>query len=243
MLSHIYDALADHSKLQAPIIVEGQSGTGKSVALARIVARIRESKASPVLYALGRIPQPQDVASFCQSAERAGAQATLIVCDANRDVDSYDELLSGLRSRGRRVVVIGSQYREAIQEEANTYLQLEAPVLISENERAKFSSLLGAYFENADYRQLEDNHFLAALYRCLPASRPRIGSGLSAEARSSERRLYRRGNQPRAVLPITRLHQQLIEKGFIKDHQPILGKHETESPAELEGAQEESSIL
>ena len=236
LLSHIYDALADHSKLQAPIIVEGQSGTGKSVALARIVARIRESKASPVLYALGRIPQPQDVASFCQSAERAGAQATLIVCDANRDVDSYDELLSGLRSRGRRVVVIGSQYREATQEEANTYLQLEAPVLISENERAKFSSLLGAYFENADYRQLEDNHFLAALYRCLPASRPRIGSGLSAEARSSERRLYRRGNQPRAVLPITRLHQQLIEKGFIKDHQPILGKHETESPAELEGA-------
>ena len=234
LFSHVFDALADHSSLQSPIIVEGQSGTGKSVALARIVARVREEKIAPVLYALARIPQPQEVSSFCQSAERAGAPATLIVCDANRDVDSYDELLSGLRSRGRKVVVIGSQYREVNHEGTQPYVQVVAPSLLSEDEKLRFASLLNAYFDNTDYDRLEDNNFLAALYRCLPASRPRLGSGLGAEARSSERRLHERGSRPRAVLPISPLHQQLIEKGYISDQQAIFDDNPSGPSADVD---------
>ena len=234
LFNRVTDALADHSKLQSPIILEGQSGTGKSVALARVIARIREERIAPALYAMGRIPQPQEVSSFCQSAERAGASATLIVCDANRDVDSYDELLSGLRSRGRRVVVLGSQYRAGNLEQAVPDVRIEAPALISEAEKLKFTDLLKVYFDNADFNDMADNHFLAALYRCLPASRPRIGSGLSAEARISERRLHQRGIQPRAILSISSLHQQLIEKGFIKASQSIFNEPQTETPDRAE---------
>ena len=221
LFSQVSDALADHAKLDSPIIVEGQSGTGKSVALARIVARTRELQLAPVLYGIGRIPQAEEVSGFCQAAEREQPQATLIVCDANRDIDQYDQLLSGLRSRGRRVVVVGSQYRSGNNSIDKPYVSIEAPAVLSATERPHFADLLGDYFDITDHTQLEDSHLLAILYRWLPASRPRIGSGLGAEAREYERQLHERGRRPRAVLPISQLHQQLLEKGYLSEYRPI----------------------
>lgn len=221
----VSDALADHSQLDSPIVVEGQSGTGKSVALARIVARVREHKTAPVLYSIWRIPQPEEISEFCQTADRAHARATLIVCDANRDIDDYNELLIGLRSRGRKVVVLGSQYRV---EDTNMYPRIKVPATLSEIEKQRLADLLRP-FAVAGQTQLEDNNFLAILYRHLPASRPRIGSGLGAEARETARRLEDRGSQPRAVDPIGQLHQQLIDKGYISRYQPLFGEQLSET--------------
>ena len=221
LYNQVSAALADHSKLDSPIVVEGQSGTGKSVALARVVARVREEKAAAVLYAIGRIPQSQEVSDFCQDAERAHARVTLIVCDANRDIDSYDELLSGLRSRGRRVVVLGSQYRTGETDSAGLYARIGAPAALSEAERQKLADLLRNFFDVNGHSQLEGHHFLAILYRHLPASRPRIGTGLGAEARAAVQLLDEIGSQPHAVPVITQLHQLLIDKGYISDYQPI----------------------
>ena len=219
LFNRVFAALSNHSKLDSPIVVEGQSGTGKSVALARIVARVREEKTAAVLYAIGRIPQSQEVSDFCQDAERAHARATLIVCDANRDIDRYDELLSGLRSRGRRVVVLGSQYRAGDTDSAGLYARIKAPVALSETERRELADLLGD-FDFTGHTQLEGHHFLAILYRHLPASRPRIGSGLGAEARATVQLLDERGNQPHAIPVISQLHQQLIDRGHISAYQP-----------------------
>ena len=220
LFSQVSAALADHSKLDSPIVVEGQSGTGKSVALARLVARVREEKTAAVLYAIGRIPQSQEVSNFCQEAERSHARVTLIVCDANRNVDSYDELLSGLRSRGRRVVVLGSQYRAGDTDGAELYARLEAPAALSETERSKLDDLLRK-FDVARHTQLEGDHFLAILYRHLPASRPQIGSGLGAEARAAVQLLDKIGSRTHAVPIISQLHQQLIDKGYISEYQPL----------------------
>ena len=233
LLNRVAAALADHSKLDTPIVVEGQSGTGKSVALARIVMRVREEKTDAVLYAIGRIPQSQEVSDFCQDAERANARATLIVCDANRDIDSYDELLSGLRSRGRRVVVVGSQYRAGDADSAGFYEGIEAPAELSETEKRELADLLGE-FGVTGYAQPEGHHFLAILYRHLPASRPRIGSGLGAEARAAVQLLDERGSQPQTVPAINQLHQQLIDKGYISDYQPIF-KNRPNGPLEDDG--------
>ena len=68
LLRQVTAALADHVSVDTPIILHGQSGTGKSVALARIVARVREQKTAAVLYAIGRVPQPQDVSTFCDAS-------------------------------------------------------------------------------------------------------------------------------------------------------------------------------
>ena len=226
------DAIADHSRLNSPIIVEGQSGTGKSVALARIVAKVRERKAAAVLYAIERIPQTSEISDFCQRADRAKSPATLVVCDANRDVDAYDELLTGLRSRGRRAVVLGSQYRTG---EGGKYPKVEAPSALSETETGELSNLVSRRMESPRQAGFADSHFLAALYRVLPASRPRIGSGLGDEARSTARTLDSRGRQTQAVYnaeqPITQLHEQLIKKGYISEYQPVFDDQEKDPDA------------
>ena len=100
LINRVRVAVANHSSIDGPIIVKGQSGTGKSVALARVVALIREGKNTAVLYSIGRVPQSEEVSSFCEEAEEAGARSTLIVCDANRDVDLYYDLLEPILITG-----------------------------------------------------------------------------------------------------------------------------------------------
>ena len=227
LLRIVSAAITDHAMVRTPIIVEGQSGTGKSVALARTVHFIREEKIAPVLYSIGRIPRSQEVSGFCESAEKAGAKATLIVCDANRNIDQYHELLSGLRSLGRRVVVLGSQYRALESTEHKRYTSISAPTLLSHNERYNLANLLDSYLEDKpDPALLEDNHILAFLYRVLPASRPRIGSGLGAEARATEQIIRLSGRQSRPVRPMTQLQQQLIEKGWAPKEAPLFNERQ-----------------
>ena len=228
LLRQVSVAIADHASIKTPIVVEGQSGTGKSVALARTVAYVREKKIAPVLYSIGRIPQSQEVSGFCESSEKAGAKATLIVCDANRDIDQYHDLLMGLRSRGRRVVVLGSQYR-ASQSAGNKKYIVGAPTRLSNNERNKLADLLEDHFDDRpDPALLENRHILAFLYRVLPASRPRIGAGLGAEARAAEQLIRLTGRQSRPVLPMTQLQQQLIEKGWARDEAPLFNERQAE---------------
>ena len=229
LLDRVREALAEHWKLDTSLVVSGQSGTGKSVALARIVATVRAERIAPALYGVGRIPQLEEISSFCESAENAGALATLVVCDANRDVDDYDELLGGLRSRGRKVVVVGSQYRSADHNLPQSDLLIEAPANLSERETHSLNQLLETYLGDIIDPGPTNHHFLAYMYRCLPASRPRIGAGLSAEARAAEEHLREWGKQSKPVMPVSQLHQQLIENGYIAEYQPIFDERHVEA--------------
>ena len=218
--NRVNTALTDHAKLDSPIIVDGQSGTGKSIALARIVAKVREAKSAAVLYSIGRIPQSHDVDAFCQAVERSTNQITLIVCDANGGVDNYDELLSGLRSRGRRAVVVGSQYRSGSSNGTDYYARVGVSTELSIAERNHLRSLF-VDFGVAGHMELAGDNFLALLYRYLPASRRQIGSGLGAEARMAVRQLGERGNRPQPVRVFGQLHQQMIECGLVDPEQSI----------------------
>ena len=173
-------ALADHASVDAPIVVHGQSGTGKSVALARVAAQVREKKTAAVLYSIGRVPQAQEVSTFCEAAEHSGAEATLIVCDANRDVEAYRDLLMSLRSRGRQVVVLGSRYRIADSFARGSRWSIEAPTELSTNERQKLADLLARYVaERPDPEVLLNAHILGFLYRFLP---PELGRELARDS-------------------------------------------------------------
>ena len=216
LLERVLTGISNASRRTMPIIVEGQSGTGKSVALARIVATIRQLKSAAVLYAIDNIPQPSEITRFCEIAEREGAGATLLVCDANRNVDLYHELLSGLRSRGRRVVVLGSQYTTN-SNNSSRYIRVTAPSELSDRERQDLATLLESYIGvKPDPTKLDDNNILAFLYRVLPASRPRIGAGLGAEAMAYEQAIRERGNRPQIRRPVSPIHQQLIDLGIIE---------------------------
>ena len=222
LLRLISSAIVDHAKTDNPIVVEGQSGTGKSVALARAVFYAREHCRVPVLYALGRIPRSREVARFCEIADNHGALATLIVCDANREVDEYHELLTGLRSLGRRVVVLGSQYRKGNRTRGRPYPSVSATDRLSDVERQKLQKLLARYPGIPNGEDLPTEHILAFLYHCLPASRPRISSGLAAEAKSTQQQIRSMGRVPLPISPITLLHQKLIEAGVVDTHVPLL---------------------
>ena len=224
----VLSALADHASIDAPIIVEGQSGTGKSVALARVVADVRDHKRAAVLYSINRMPQSEEVSSFCEAAEKNGAKATLIVCDINREVDDYHGLLTGLRSRGRRVVVLGSHYRIADSTGPNWYKSIKAPAELSLDERKKFAALLERYFDRPDPATLVNSNILAYLYRFLPASRPRIGMGLGTEARAAEQTLRKRGNRTQPRTPLNSLQQQLVQAGLASDFRSVFSEHQAE---------------
>lgn len=191
-----------------------------------------------MLFAAGRIPRAEDLSKFCEDAERVQGQATVVLCDANRDVDAYDELLSGLRSRGRRVVVVGTQYRASANSDGGGYLRIEAPARLSEPEREQLVSLLQGYLraDIDDIRRINDYHFLAFLYRFLPASRPRLGSGLGAEARTAVQQLEARGSEAVAVAPMSQLHQQLIEKGYISEYRVVFQGAQVDALEDNQGA-------
>ena len=222
LLAMITKAVTDHAEVDEPIVVHGQSGTGKSVALARIAVAVREMKAAAVLYTKGRIPQPQEIVGFCERAEKAGAPATLIICDSNREIETYRELLLSLRSRGRRTVVLGSRYRIAYQSGQPSPFTVEAPATLTRSEGAKLRNLLFNFLPqefNLDITR--SDRFLAFLYRILPYSRARIASGLGAEARAAENLLRKTGREVQKPIPDTQLAQKLIEAGFAIGDRPF----------------------
>ena len=215
LLHVVREAVADHASVDEPVVVHGQSGTGKSIALARVVARIRESKAGAVLYSVGRIPQAEQITGFCEDAERAGAQATLVVCDANEEVDRYRDLLVSMRSGGRRVVVVGSRYRMAEDDAGNGKQNIEAPSELGPEERTDLTELLNRFgSEGVSPTVFQDIHMLALLYRLLPASRGRIAAGLSDEAWVTEQALRGRGKTVQSVPPKTLMATKFIEAGL-----------------------------
>ena len=215
LISRVVEAINDDEKANAPIILHGQSATGKSIALARAVAEVREVRDAAVLYSNNRIPQPTEIADYCHRAERAGAKATLIVCDTNQDDRPYVDLLSGLRSRGHRVVVLGSTYRIIDGEDHDVTTTIEAPIALSDREEGELSGLLAQFAnERVPPETLRDHHMLSFLYRALPLTRHRIGSGLSTEAGRTE--LMVREQQAEYLAshpPATTMAQRLIEAG------------------------------
>lgn len=246
LLREVGVAITNHASIRAPIIVHGQSGTGKSIALARVVAQIRQKKTAAVLYAIGRVPQSQEISGFCEAAENAGAEVTLIVSDANRDIDPYRDLLMSMRSQGRRVVVLGSRYRIVDDASRQSSLTIEAPNELSQDERKKIVDLLERFkivdllerflTEPSDPSIFSDAHILAFLYRFLPLSRQRISAGLGLETRAVEQEIHLRGRHIPHSPPDTQFAQKLVEAGFANGYRPLFDDEQQSETLEAEDA-------
>ena len=231
LLDTVCSAIRDHARFDTPIILHGQSATGKSIALARVAARVREGKLASVLYSNNRIPQPSEIAQFCHSAEGAGAKATLIVCDTNQDVRQHFDLLSGLRSRGHRVVVLGSRYRFIDSKDDGLRATIEAPVELTDRERNALSTMLERFAgEKLDPKDLINSNILAFLYRALPLVRYRIGTSLSAEATHTERMVRQQGQHYKVNRqPTTLMAQRLIEAGIDDSYENLFSSDQVKA--------------
>ncbi len=217
-------AIGSHARFPDPITVHGQSGTGKSVALARIVSRLRENQVAPVLYALNRVPAITDIELFCEQVEQLGAASTVVVCDNNAPLFRYRDLLTSVHSRGRRVVLVGSSYRQQETQESTDTL-IEAPDRLSDAEVNRLESLIerfGGLKPNLGSRV--DRSILVALYHALPATRRRLSLGLANEVRSTEDAIRVRASQPEPKpVGASYFAQQLLQAGIgLPEHTPII---------------------
>ena len=211
------------------VVLHGQSGTGKSVALARLTWKIRRELQLPVVVATNRIPNYADIEAFCVESEHLNAEATVLICDTGHVPQRYVELASALRSRGRRLFVIGTCYRMMTHTRDASDRLVEAPDRVSQDELSAFKGLLTEF---SDIR-LPSRHTLttasvfALLYRSFPHSRERLAAGVSAEARSTERVVRDRALQvPRSSTDLSLLAQQLIEVGLASPTSPLFEEDE-----------------
>lgn len=218
----VHEKLKSNELQKEPIILHGQTGTGKTVAFGALAYKIRKEGKHPVLFIERKpqMPHNSDIDSFCKWAEDCGAPATLIVWDGMIDFGQYYDVLRYLVGRGRKVVLVGSCYR-LDPNKYKRYNFIEAPAKLSQREISDFNK----YINNCDpsiapllqvpMRQI-DNAFLVSLYRLLPPTRSLIRSGVQREFSSAEMEI-RRKLQEKISEPINTLGYALMKAGLITE--------------------------
>lgn len=214
LLQRVTRGLSDLSTLE-PIIVSGQTATGKSLALCGLALDVARSGKAAVLHQARRGDRPAaaDVERFALWAEEVAGLPTVLIWDGMVDDDDYYSLQKRLRARGRRVVIVGSSYR--ILGKSNRNVVVEVNLAKGEVERARdWLARFGLQLPDTSKTQV-DSSFLAMLYRLVPDSQFGIQRGLTREARHYEaafERLTKENLPDRVGLPT--LARALIDAGY-----------------------------
>ncbi len=185
LLQRVQAALGDLS-LPEPIILAGQTATGKTMALCALALEVARTGQAAVLHRSRRGDRPTlaDIDAFASWADEYHGVPTLFVWDGMVSIDEYYTLQRQLRSRGRRVLIVGSSYFPA-QRAANI---LRAEVNLIKNEISKVKKWLpdfGVPVPDGLGAGL-DSSFLALLYRGLPDTERGLRRGLTMEMRAAE---------------------------------------------------------
>ncbi len=185
----VVDLLEKQHLNEEPILVSGQSGSGKSVALADLAVKIR-CQGWPVLY-FGRNQTDIDsglIETICTDLDRLESTSVLLIWDASCDADSYSSLASYLASRGRKVVVVGSTYQSDSRVNC-----IEFSPIMDPKDAERFRSHLEAFdphlVEDISSKDFEKRNFWAWLWRLLPEARGRLRVGLLGEIETYEQKL------------------------------------------------------
>ncbi|ABW68889.1 P-loop NTPase [Desulfosudis oleivorans] len=219
-----------------PLIIRGQTGIGKTVALGNLAYKIQKEGTYPVIFierAVRNVRRDSIIIDkFCEWAEEKGAKSTLIIWDGMRDPYGYVELLNLLRSRGRKALLLGSCY--LIRDEAfSTNNMIDVQAELTENEKKNFPKYISRFDPALAKKltvnpQLFSDRFLVFLYRMLPPSRTAIRDGIENEVYFTERyisNLVKKRNIQQGEDSNTILADALFKAGIIKEN-PIL-KDET----------------
>jgi hypothetical protein len=242
--------LAARTLVDEPVILHGQTGTGKTVALRGLAFAIRREGRYPVLYVERRTqrPVPSDVDRFCQWAEDSGAPACLVVWDGMVGPDEYSELLGYLTSRGRKVAVVGSSYR-IWAGYARESRFVEAPARLSTAEIEDFAAFLRTFHPSLDQvlgqvQEKLDDTFLVALYRLLPSTRTLIRAGVTREVAHAEQAMLQTARGATAgVLETTALGQALLNAGLVTEGQLLSTETKEVGGEEVDDVQDLTGLV
>jgi len=222
-------AVARHHEEKGAIILHGQSGVGKTIALGRLALALRESRSAAVLFAYNRLLQAADVSDFLAEVDKLSG-ITVVIVDSSSSYQRYDDLLEAFRSRGHRVVVVGSSYRVEVQHQVERGRFVEAPPELSDSEKNELARLAERFGVERS-RFVAQPHALARFFWELPSSRMRLSEGLGREARATEATLRRRGATKRPIQTIGNLGLALIDAGYDRPAAPLMTDGEPVEPA------------
>lgn len=173
-----------------PVILYGQTGTGKTVALGHLAYRIRSQKEYPVLFIERKNSPPNysDIDTFCIWAKKQKLNSILIIWDGMRPLSDYRNLCQYLSSRGHKVVIVGSCYIGEADIVKTERTHLKADANLTKDELKRFEDFLNGFdprlgeLINEGLERYKDT-FLASLYRFLPPTRAQLRSGVLREFR------------------------------------------------------------
>lgn len=169
-----------------PIVVAGQTATGKSVALCALALDVARAGQAAVLHRSRRGDQPTlaDIDAFAAWADEHHGLPTLLVWDGMANMDEYYTLQRRLRSRGRRVLIVGSSYLPPVH--SKNVIRVHA--VLSRSEIARAKDWLSGFDVPmpSDTSLAVDSSFLAFLYRVLPDTHRGLRRGLAREMRAAE---------------------------------------------------------
>lgn len=218
----VSSAISNHANEKGAIVLSGQSGVGKSIAICRLAASVRSQKSAAVLFARDRIPLAAELAAFLSEVDKLN-HVTLLIVDALAAPKRYDTLLESFRSRGHRIVIVGTSYSTDLTGHRHDGRLIRATPKLSGAERDALVALTKKYSPglNIDEKNSGSDHALAQFFWKLPQSRSHLARGLGREARSTERVLRDRGRSQKPVKHVTALAFALLQAGYRSDV-PIL---------------------
>ena len=218
------------------VVLHGQSGTGKSIALARLTRKIRRELRLPVVVATNRIPNHADIEAFCIESERLET-VTVLICDSSQAPQRYDDLASALRSRGRRLLIVGTCYRMETHAGHKLDQFVEASDSVSQGELSAFKALQNEFRLPPHYDRATADSIFAMLYRRLPAAREHLAAGVSSEARATESMVRERARHvPQPSTRLSPLAQQLIDSGIASPTSQVFEEEEKLATVGLDAA-------
>ncbi|WP_316795217.1 hypothetical protein [Pedobacter agri] len=184
----VVDAYDAKEYRETPLVLLGQTSSGKTTSLGLLAYELRNEHKYPVLFIPKRYQRGDDISidSFCRWSEANKAKATVIIWDGMLDMEPYYKLLSLLNQRGRKVILVCSCYltkpEEAEQRKGN---YIEAPIDLTDHEKSRFVDYLKSVNKSLAnvISEVENTNLLALLYRYLPTNLAGIRSGVHDEYR------------------------------------------------------------
>lgn len=225
-------AVAQHHEERGAIVLHGQSGVGKTIALGRLALSIRSTRSAAVLFSYNKFLQAADVIDFLVEVEKIGG-VTVLIIDAMASYQRYDDLLQAFRSRGHRVVIVASSYKIGPKLQIDRGRFIEAPTDLTKVEREDLITLSQQYGagERSRFAAVANQpHALARFFWELPTSRTRLSEGLSKEARMVEATIGARGASKRPIKTLGNLGVALIGAGYNQPAAPLIADVENTEP-------------
>jgi hypothetical protein len=230
LINQILSKMKGKKLEDCPIIIHGQSGSGKTIVMQQLAYEIAKTK-QPVLFIDGApslLENMGDILNeFCEWAEKDGANKVLIVWDGMVSLPTYQRLFNFLSNRGRKVILIGSSYKidEAIlTSRKGEFNFIEAPIKLNDSEIQNlsdhFSKFYLDFFETIKFykAQWTSDNFLVLLYRLLPSSRGIINSGIANEIDSAEENIRKKAKSKKISFGNLLFEQALKDAGYVSQH-------------------------